>query len=87
MSQNDIVLEALKRGPLTKLDAFRLGAGLSLNSRVAELRARGYDIHCRRIVRDGRPVWEYRLQPLQKKLFTDEETGIRWVPQKDESPQ
>jgi hypothetical protein len=74
MSQVDIVLEALKRGPLTKLQAYKLGAGLSLNSRVAELRAQGWVIDCRRIVRGGRPVWEYRLQgPVQIPLALEAE--------------
>lgn len=61
MSQNDVILEALKRGPLTKLEAFKLGGGLSLNSRIADLRREGWDIRCERVVRGGKPAWEYRL--------------------------
>ena len=62
MSQSTIILEALKRGEaLTKLDAMRMGAGLSINSRVADLRAQGYDISCTCESRDGKKVWVYRL--------------------------
>jgi len=62
MSQTDLILEALQRGEaLTKLDAFRLGAGLSLNSRVAELRKQGYRIACTTEKRNGKTVWGYRL--------------------------
>ena len=61
MSQSDLILAALQRGPLTKLDAFRLGAGLSLNSRIADLRRQGYDIRCEVKRREGRSVWVYTL--------------------------
>jgi hypothetical protein len=72
MSQSDIVLEALKRGPLTKLDAFRLGAGLSLNSRIADLRLQGWNIACAVETREGRKVWVYRLLgPVQRSLFEE----------------
>lgn len=69
MSQADVILDALRRGPLSKLDAFRLGAGLSLNSRVADLRARGFVIDCDVAMRDGRRVWIYTLRgPVQREL-------------------
>lgn len=62
MSQCDILLAALLRGErLTKLDAFRMGAGLSINSRVADLRRQGYVIECEVEERDGRRVYAYRL--------------------------
>lgn len=62
MSQSDILLAALQRGEaLSKLDAYRMGAGLSINSRVADLRRQGWDIACAVETRDGRRVWVYRL--------------------------
>lgn len=70
MSQCDILLAALLRGErLTKLDAFRLGAGLSLNSRVADLRRQGWAIDCDVAMRDGRRVYVYTLRgPVQGEL-------------------
>lgn len=68
MSQADTILEALLRGDrLTKLDAFKLGAGLSLNSRVADLRRQGYVIRCECERRGGRNVWVYWLDPKAPK--------------------
>ena len=61
MSQTDILLEALRRGPVTKLDLFKLGGGLSANSRVADLRRQGYVIDCAVAMRNGRRVWVYTL--------------------------
>lgn len=69
MSQSDILLEALKRGPVTKLDLFRLGGGLSANSRVADLRRHGWAIDCDVAMREGRRVWIYTLRgPVQGEL-------------------
>lgn len=62
MAQGDLILAALLSGrALTKLDAFKMGAGLSINSRIADLRKQGYDIRCEVVTREGRRVWEYRL--------------------------
>jgi len=58
-----MILDALLRGEsVTKLDAFRMGAGLSVNSRIAELRKRGYEIDCSVERRNGRNVWVYSLR-------------------------
>ena len=61
MSQVETILSALRRGPLTKADIYYLGAGMSANSRIAELRARGFDIRCERELINGRAVYRYRL--------------------------
>jgi hypothetical protein len=72
-SQADLILAALQRGEaLSKLDAYRMGAGLSINSRVADLRRDGWNIACAVEMRDGRRVWVYRLLgPRQRELFED----------------
>lgn len=78
MNQADIVLAALKRGPLTKLEAFKLGAGLSLNSRVADLRAQGWDIACEVKMVNGRRSWVYTLRgPVQGQLPLDGTVEVR----------
>lgn len=73
MSQSDLILAALLRGErLTKLDAFRMGAGLSINSRIADLRRQGYVIECDVEMRNGRRVWVYRMVvPRQQELALD----------------
>jgi hypothetical protein len=70
MNQSDLILAALLRGErLSKLDAFRMGAGLSINSRIADLRKLGYVIDCAVETRDGRKVWVYRMVgPVQGEL-------------------
>ena len=56
------ILSYLKSGKtLTKLEAAQKGWGLSLNSRVAELREAGWEIHCRTVKKNGRTVYEYSL--------------------------
>lgn len=62
VSQSDTILAALLAGrALSKLEAFKMGAGMSINSRVAELRKQGYDIRCEVMRVNGRNVWTYRL--------------------------
>lgn len=43
------VLVALRRGPLTALDALRLGLGMRLGARVLELRQIGHEIATERV--------------------------------------
>lgn len=45
----DRVLAALRRGPLTALDALRLGLGMRLGARVLELRQLGHEIRTERV--------------------------------------
>ena len=73
MSQSDLILAALLRGErLSKLDAYRMGAGLSINSRIADLRKLGWVIPCEVEMRNGRKTWVYRLVgPVQPSLFVD----------------
>lgn len=63
-SQNHRIVEALKAGGWMTTAEIHQAAGFSrLNSRVAELRAHGYDIPCRPIegARPGPHAQEYRL--------------------------
>ncbi len=69
MSQSDAILAALQRGAvLTTLDIFKLCGSMAGHSRIADLRARGHQIECKRVTRNGRGVWEYRLL-WQSELF------------------
>ena len=70
MSQGDEILAALKSGRvLTTLDIFKLCGSMAGHSRIADLRAAGHSIDCRRVTRNGRGVWEYRYAgPVQREL-------------------
>jgi Helix-turn-helix domain len=76
-SQTEIILAALQRGEaISKLDAFRMGAGLSINSRISDIRKLGYLVECAVETREGRKVWVYRLLgPVQRSLFEGAESG------------
>ncbi len=79
MSQSDLILAALLRGErLSKLDAFRMGAGLSINSRIADLRKQGWVIPCVVEMRNGKRVWVYHMAgPVQLPLTAFEEAVLR----------
>lgn len=78
MSQNDILLAALLRGErLTTLDIFKLCGSLAGHSRINDLRDRGYNISCRRVMRNGRSVWEYEyVGPVQLPLLENGQTAV-----------
>ena len=63
-SQNARILEYLKSGStLTCLQAFNLGFGQNLRSRVLDLKKAGYDVISKRInISKGTYVAEYRLE-------------------------
>ena len=66
MTQNDRITAALKKGPLTRLQAIQRYGVLNLWARVAELRERGLQIASERVrVRNrfGEPTYvaRYRL--------------------------
>lgn len=65
-SQNEKVLAALRRGPLTPLQAVRMGI-MRLSARVYDLREEGQNIVARLVTvptRDGTArVAEYTLEP------------------------
>ena len=47
---------------LTAFTAAKKFGTLAMHSRAAELRARGHQIECLEVKRNGRRVWEYRLR-------------------------
>lgn len=63
MTQNEMILQALRRGErLTFLDALvRFGCG-SLRSRISELKKEGHPIAKRMIARNRKRIAEYFLQ-------------------------
>ena len=62
MSQSDLVLARLKRGPLTPLQALHELGCFRLAARVHDLRARGHYIAARLVKRGDSHVAQYRLE-------------------------
>jgi hypothetical protein len=63
VSQNEAILEVLLRGEtVTPFSAFALCSSLATHSRIAELRALGYEIDCRMVHRNGKRFGEYKLR-------------------------
>lgn len=64
----EFCLKLLRRGPHTTNEILRAsfaerGCGLTVHSRIANLRKRGYDVSCRRIENAfGRPSYQYTLR-------------------------
>jgi hypothetical protein len=61
MTQNEQILAALKRGPLTQADAVERFQCYRLAARILELRERGYPIAAERVVANGTQFARYRL--------------------------
>lgn len=61
MSQNDQVIQRLKRGPMTAADAIEFGC-FRLAARVKELRERGYDIQTELVIANGKRFARYYLR-------------------------
>lgn len=73
-TQNDKLLAALRRGPMTALDIYRDLGIMRASARVYDLRRAGHDVRSRNITvpnRDGTPchVAEYRLASPQCALI------------------
>jgi hypothetical protein len=65
MSQNDVILQALKAGPLTPLDALNRFGVFRLAARVCDLRERGYPIAVEKVKTPGwASVARYTLERL-----------------------
>ena len=63
MSKTERIIASLAAGEsLTAAEAARRFHCYCLHSRAAELRARGHRIDCRRVERNGRPIWIYSLR-------------------------
>jgi len=66
MNQNQQTLEALKRGPITAIDAIEYGC-FRLAARVKDLRELGHDIHTELCVnKDGKRFARYTLRKQSK---------------------
>ena len=61
MSQNDKVLDMLRRGPVTPFEALTEAGCFRLAARVGELRDQGYEIHTELRVADGKRYAVYHL--------------------------
>jgi len=63
MSQNDLILKHLKRGPLTPLQALKLYGCFRLAARVYDLKGDGHDIRTRTVVSsDGTRYAQYWIK-------------------------
>jgi len=66
MSQNQQVMQALKRGPITAADAIQFGC-FRLAARIKNLRELGHDIHTELCVTsDGKRFARYTLREESK---------------------
>ena len=61
MSQNEVVLKALQKGPLTPVEALSAFGIFRLAARVAELRERGVPIATEKVHAGGKHYARYRL--------------------------
>lgn len=60
MSQDDLILEHLKRGyPITAIEALNLYRCFRLAARINDLRKRGYDIQTENIEENGKRYARY----------------------------
>lgn len=62
MSQNEAILEHLKREPITPMEALRFYGCFRLASRINELRDCGYDIETRIKRIAGKQIAEYHMK-------------------------
>ena len=61
MSQNEWILEALQKGPITPMDALRGCGCLRLAARVLDLRRKGHDILATKVTEHGKTFARYSL--------------------------
>lgn len=60
-SQNARLLDVLRRGPATNRQIHEQAGHMIVNSRVAELRAHGYEIECEHVGGHGAAAFVYTL--------------------------
>lgn len=65
MSQNEQIIQRLKRGPITAADAIEFGC-FRLAARVRELRNRGYNIQTELVISNGKRFARYYLRESSK---------------------
>lgn len=61
MSQNDQILNLLRKGPLTPIDALNLAGIFRLAARVMDLRSQGHVISTERVTKNGKTFAQYQL--------------------------
>jgi len=67
-SQNEMVLDLLKKGPATALDIFKVTGSLCAAERCRDLRERGYNIVTKMIdLPSGKRVGKYFLMKGKRK--------------------
>lgn len=62
MSQSTQILDMLKRGPVTALDALQQAGCFRLAARIAELRQAGHHIETETIEVNGKHIAQYKLK-------------------------
>lgn len=84
-SQNARLLDVLRRGPATNAEIHDAAGHMIVNSRVAELRAHGYEIECEHVEGEvGAHAYRYTLlhDPTQRAEATTTPEGAKgWVDQ------
>ena len=60
-SQCEKILRALQQGPVTAAEIHRIAGSSRLNSRISELRKRGWVIECRHVGGNGPEAYLYEL--------------------------
>lgn len=61
MSQTQDILESLRQGPITPLEALDRHGCFRLAARIVELRQAGHQVVTNRVTRDGKTFAEYVL--------------------------
>ena len=62
MSQSTQILDMLKRGPVTALDALQQAGCFRLAARIADLRQQGHHIETETIEVNGKHIAQYQLK-------------------------
>lgn len=66
MSQAQTILEMLKRGPVTAMDALQAAGCFRLAARIADLRQQGFEIETETITTPtGKHIAQYKLKETQ----------------------
>ena len=63
MSQSQLILNHLKKAPITPIEALEQYGCFRLAARIKDLREQGYKIHTQaKILRNGKIVAQYRME-------------------------
>lgn len=70
MSQTEQILQMLKRGPVTPMDALKEAGTLRLASRVLDLKKQGHNIITEMVNKKGKKFASYKLVEPKQDLET-----------------